>query len=120
MAFPNKATQFKPGQSGNPTGKRKRPDVDTLNRLIDEKKLGESIIATWLKLALGDVKTGRKPDPAFFRMLLEYRNGSPPKELANDVDANPDDKPRIVIPGSPGGPSGPEAPRSPRKRKPST
>lgn len=120
MGFPNKATQFKPGQSGNPTGKRRRPDIDALNDLIAEKGLDKAIALTIVTQALGDKKNGVPPNFAYMKLLIEYRNGGAPKGQDDEPDVNgdADAKPRIVIPGSPGNEGRPAAKASPRKRKP--
>lgn len=73
-------TPWRPGQSGNPKGRPKRPDVDRLDELIADVKAEKGIATVWLAKALGDKANGVKPDFGFFKLLVEYRNGLPPRE----------------------------------------
>lgn len=73
-----KPHQFKPGQSGNPNGySRGRRITDRLCKIIEEKCLDETIALTWLGAALGDddLLEGRKPNAAFFAMLIDRLEG---------------------------------------------
>lgn len=110
--------QFKPGQSGNPGGRPKGSgrDIQALDKLIAQLDAEPGIAKTWLKEALGQSETvvetvhldgtitrkiTRKaipPNFAFFKMLVEYRNGkvkgddkdsgSEEDESATDEDGN--------------------------------
>lgn len=72
------------GVSGNPKGRPRRPDVAALNKLIDEIGAEGGIAALWLKKALGDRKTGEQPDFAYFKLLIEHRNGVAAKKDGDD------------------------------------
>ncbi len=105
MPFPNPETQFKKGVSANPGGRPKGSgrDIQALDKLIAELQAEPGIAKTWLKEALGQSETvvetvhldgtitrkiTRKavpPNFAFFKMLVEYRNGK--------VKGDPDDDP---------------------------
>lgn len=67
-----------PGVSGNPKGRPKRPDLDALNRLIDDLDAEGGIARLWLAKALGNAKV--KPDFAYFKLLIEHRNGLPARD----------------------------------------
>ena len=91
MPFPNPDTQFQPGQSGNPDGySRGRRITDRLIKIIEDKNLGDTIAVAWLGAALGDEKLlkGRRPNAAFFSMLLERIEGKVPQDKDEpEVDA---------------------------------
>jgi hypothetical protein len=69
VPFPNPATEFKPGQSGNPEGySRKRRAVDHLLELIAEKSADKAIAQRWLQAILeGDFR--------YMREYLDRRDG---------------------------------------------
>lgn len=75
---------FAKGRSGNPGGRPKKPDVEALNRFIEHGKLEEAIARVWTTHALG-LESG-EPNVALLRMLIEYRNGQPPKGEDKDDD----------------------------------
>jgi len=75
MPFPNPATQFKPGQSGNPGGhSRRRRLLAELTDLIEEKNAWRGLAAVWLKMALDG-------DYQFFREFLIRNDGLPAQKL---------------------------------------
>jgi Family of unknown function (DUF5681) len=72
--FPNKSTQFRPGQSGNPSGySRKRRVAEALAKLIDanDRRANELATIAFAK-ATGQKEPleGRQPDLAWFNVLL--------------------------------------------------
>lgn len=78
MANEQNLQPFKKGQSGNPDGYSKgRRITDRLMRFIGENGLDETIAKVWIGAALGDEELleGRKPNAAFFSMLLERLEG---------------------------------------------
>lgn len=125
MPFPNPDTQFKPGQTGNPTGySRARRISAMVEQLIDEHGLTREFALTWIAKALGreelllDKKTGeaRKPEFAWFASLIDRVEGKvpDPPPLSDGVaysdvrDDDPDVEPRPEPNGS-GGDPGAEA-----------
>jgi hypothetical protein len=86
------------GVSGNPGGRRKQPDIDALDKLIKEMAAEPSIARTWLTAALGNVKAGIPPNPALFKLLIEYRNGRVPQDLNLTYADSDEAKPRIEVP----------------------
>ena len=53
VPFPNKETQWKKGQSGNPKGHSEgRRQVDHLMRLIEDRNAGPAIMQVWLRAIL--------------------------------------------------------------------
>ncbi len=112
MANPNpktehlEATRWKPGQTGNPGGRPKGSgrDIQALDKLIAELDAEPGIAKTWLKEALGQAETvvethhpdgtitrkvtrkAIQPNFAFFRMLIEYRNGKVKDETALTIN----------------------------------
>ena len=86
---PPKEHQFKPGQSGF-AGRthKKRPDVAQLAKLIEESGALPAIAKVWLQMALGDKSKGIKPDLGWFKLMVEQRNGAPPR---NDDDGKESD-----------------------------
>jgi hypothetical protein len=69
---PSPATRFKPGQSGNPSGRPKRSPITTaLIELLEEKAASKALAAKWLSEAA-------KGDPRFFAMLLDRVEGRVP------------------------------------------
>jgi len=91
MPFPNPATQFKPGQSGNAPGySRARRFTDRLLKLIEDRDADGKIAEMWLAAILaGDFRyfkefidrtEGRSPSPP---------DGEPPDDMARDADGNP-------------------------------
>ena len=88
---PPEETRWKQGQSGNPDGySRGRRITDRLIKIIEDKNLGDTIAVAWLGAALGDEKLlkGRKPNAAFFSMLLERIEGRVPQDKDEpEVDA---------------------------------
>ena len=110
MPFPSKRTQFKPGQSGNPTGhSRARRITSALLDLIAEKNAEKGLATVWLSEAL-------KGDYKFFRELLDRTEGP----IAEHAPQSPDDErmPRINIPGRKTRKSRSKVKGKPRKRKP--
>lgn len=96
-----KEHQWKKGQSGNPNGySRKRRITDRLISIIERQKLEDTIAITWLGAAMGDEKLlkGRKPNAAFFQMLLERLEGK--SSLDHDDDNSGELEPRINLPRS--------------------
>lgn len=83
---PPQSTQFKPGQSGNPGGRPKKPDVEELNRYIESQGFLPKIAEAWYKAALG-VPGAPEINIALFKMLIEHRNGLPPKSQDDEADA---------------------------------
>lgn len=86
---PPKNTRFKPGQSGNPSGRPKRPDIEALGRLIDQLQAEDSLAETWIDHARGNVSKGIDPDFQWFKLLIEHRNGGAPKnqdDVASEAD----------------------------------
>ena len=69
MPFPNPDSQFRPGQSGNPSGSSKRQRIaGALIQLIDEKNADRKLALRWLNEALeGDFR--------FFHELLDRVDG---------------------------------------------
>ena len=97
MPFPNPATQFKPGQTGNPGGHSQGRRVTTaLIKLLEaagglDDDLARTIIAmaTGRKAMLSDAKEDggkRTPDISFMRLLVERLEGKVPDKLDSDID----------------------------------
>lgn len=82
MPFPNKATQFKPGQTGNPKGySRSRRITDALIKLIEDQDMCGQLAGVWLGLAASG-------DPKFFGMLLERVEGKVPDAFSDPTDSD--------------------------------
>lgn len=67
MPFPNSATQFQPGQSGNPSGRpRTKPITDRLREALevvgeDGRSMADAVVAHWLTMvADGEVPALRE------------------------------------------------------------
>jgi len=108
--FPNKPTQFQPGESGNPGGSsRKRRISGALARLIDatgDKRPNElALIVFAMATGQRQVLEGREPDLGWFKelrsILGEDHEDDPDAAAADPIDpavaerimqaANPDD-----------------------------
>lgn len=80
MGFPNKETQFKPGQSGNPAGKPKGRSVTSrLRDLLDAVELGGKQVRDGKQVAdlVAEVilKNALKGDHRFVTTLLDRTEG---------------------------------------------
>jgi hypothetical protein len=95
MPFPNPATQFKPGQSGNPGG---RPKGSTLTRLLaealekdrlndkemkDAKKVAEVLVEAILQKAI-------EGDYRFVELVINRIDGKIPNSLTIDTHESTD------------------------------
>lgn len=116
MPFPNDDTKFKPGQSGNPSGKPKGTihiktlakqifeNMDTWDRLPvknkaqikelrdmvgSDKTYGQALLYAWLQKSL--------QDPRFATIVLELMDGKGKTELATDGSFFTDNKLTIEV-----------------------
>lgn len=95
MGFPNEATQFKPGQSGNPAGKPKGRSVTArLRDLLDSMELGGKAIPNGKQVAdlLAEViiKNALKGDHKFVATVLDRTEGKVvDRTEAVDADGGP-------------------------------
>jgi hypothetical protein len=89
---------WKPGQSGNPKGRPPRPDVQALDDLIKQLAADPRIAQTWLDHAIGNPDKGIKPDFAYLKLLIQYRNGNVPQEVNLTHDLDGEARPRIEVP----------------------
>jgi hypothetical protein len=66
MSFPNEKTQFKPGQSGNPNGRPKMPDLsEAISKVLADEKDGKTALDAVLmalrnKAVKGDVRAAQE------------------------------------------------------------
>jgi hypothetical protein len=80
MPFPNKETQWKPGQSGNPAGysKKRRGLTDEIIRLVEEKGLEDALVRAGVAAAL-------RGDFNFWRYIFERIDGPLPRVVEAEV-----------------------------------
>jgi Family of unknown function (DUF5681) len=85
VPFPNRDTQFQPGQSGNPSGRpRTKPITDRLREALEEigddgRPLAEAVMRQWLSMvADGDVSA--------LRELLDRVEGTVVQGLKHEHD----------------------------------
>ena len=92
--------QWKPGQSGNPAGRAKGAIslTATLKRKFREQpELAEALVSQIVRMAIGDPKTGRKPDMRAIEMLWNYMDGKPLQPIVEEIvkrygpDTDPDE-----------------------------
>ena len=82
------ATRFRPGQSGNPSGRPKKNALDhALEKLLASAtgKRGERSIADELALAI--VKRAMKGNPRMAQLIAERLGGKPTQAMRFDGDA---------------------------------
>jgi hypothetical protein len=114
VPFPNESTQFKKGQSGNPSGySRRRRLADALVRAIEEQGQSSPIVQTLLAMALGDKDKldGRTPEFPWFKLLVEMvdgETGTPDEQRPrpHSIEDEPGDD--TGQPPAVGGPEGPD------------
>lgn len=94
---PSPETRFQTGNKAA-VGRRSRPDIEALDKLIAEMAAEPSIARTWLAAALGDVKKGIPPNPMLFKLLIEYRNGKVPDQVNLKYDDSDQEAKRIDVP----------------------
>lgn len=86
MPFPNKDTQFKPGQTGNPNGRPKLPDLkEVMAEILGEEKDGktaiQAIVAKLRQLAAnGNIKAAE--------VLLSRGYGLPKQQIEYSGEMN--------------------------------
>lgn len=78
-------TAWKPGQSGNPAGRPKRPadDVYRVNLALFHECLTHDDLKTIYEVWISRMKAA---DPACLKALVPYVLGAPPRELRLDVE----------------------------------
>src|SRR5215469_11401895 len=82
--------QWKPGQSGNPTGRPKRLLSDRASQRLEDGEL-EDVVEAWLSQA----KSG---DMTAIRELLNRLEGATPTSVAVDANVSAQERPVIVLP----------------------
>jgi hypothetical protein len=87
---PSPENQFKKGPDPRryvPSGPRKPTLISKLIKMIEDKKLDDTIILVWLGAALGEKKLlqGRNPNFSFFKELLDRTCGKVPDEVLQDI-----------------------------------
>jgi hypothetical protein len=91
MPFPNPATQFKPGQSGNPGGRPKRTITAKLRDLLDSTELDDEPVKPGMQvideLAKVIVKKAKEGDFRFVNLLINRVDGKVPDTVVNNSDA---------------------------------
>jgi hypothetical protein len=102
--WPNVDAQWKPGQSGNPSGSTKRRRLAAaMYAMIEEKGLDKNFAMTAIAMALGETELlkGRNPDLQWMRFLhacvdgpFEHRDHA----VVEIVPDKPDEPKRILIP----------------------
>lgn len=78
--FPNKPTQFKPGESGNPKGRPKGTDLTSRLRRILEENEGQAAEAL-MKVA---VKAALEGDWRFWNSIVERVEGKVAEKIQPD------------------------------------
>lgn len=92
MPFPNKDSQFRPGQSGNPGGRPKGPSITArVRKLLEERKTGDGRKLPGRKqfadlVAEAILKEALKGNSKILWPLLERLEGKVPEELRGQVE----------------------------------
>jgi Family of unknown function (DUF5681) len=90
MPFPNRESQFKPGQSGNPGGRRKGTSLTTLiGRLLEKDQYKNVKLEEGQKvadvLAFVIVDKALEGDYRFVEMVMNRIDGKVPNTIAIDT-----------------------------------
>lgn len=99
---PPQQKQWKPGQSGNPSGRPKQTITAELRRIADDQGALAAARTIW-RMALGQPATdggeARDPDPTWMKMLLDRIEGPVTAALVqqNLSLADGESPPRITI-----------------------
>jgi hypothetical protein len=88
--FPNPATQFSPGQTGNPAGYSHRGRLNrAVNRLLNKPGLEDDVATTVVAMTLGTKLKDRDPRIEWWRELRSLIEGPEPRVLIHkNVDAS--------------------------------
>jgi hypothetical protein len=88
--FPNPATQFPPGQTGNPAGYSHRGRLNrAVNRLLNKPGLEDDVATTVVAMTLGTKLKDRDPKIEWWRELRSLIEGPEPRVFVHkNVDAN--------------------------------